>query len=252
MNVYAKVVRKVEDENSRVKGYVNLTLEDCCLLRGTMVLENQNGELYVRYPQKPVFENGEPKLREDGKQEYTDVYYGKSKEVNDTIKECVLAAYNSEEGYAYVNPQKGERTNSYIEPNLHACNGETVKAAGKLLIGDYMRVTDVFVNLRTDKDGEKFLGVSFPSYMAKDGSYKELVEPLEKGKRWNKETKQLEDYNFAEVLERVIKKQTREFHPELADVLKSSVQERIDEAKETAAKANEQQGKEAPEMEQTV
>lgn len=245
-------VKKVQDENSRVKGYAWLEIENCCSLSGTMVLENSEGELYVKYPQKPVFENGEPKLHEDGKQVYSDVYYGNSKEVNDAIKELVLKAYNSPEGYAYINPAKGEFVNARIEPQLHACNGDTVKAAGKLLVGGYMKVTDVFVHLRTDKQGDQFLSVSYPHYQAKDDTYRDLVEPMEKGKVWDTKEKVEKDCNFKAILERTMKKQTREFHPELANLAEGKVQDAIDEAKAAADKANGQQGKETPEKEAAI
>lgn len=143
-------VTKVNDENSHVKAYANICVEDCCDFYGIRVVENNAGELFVSYPQKPVYENGEQKLNDEGRPVYTDVYYATPKEKNDAIKELILRAYHSEQGYAYLNPEKGEHVHAKIEPQLHACNGEKVKAAGRLTVGGYMKVPDVFVNLRTD------------------------------------------------------------------------------------------------------
>lgn len=224
-------VRKIEDETSRVKAFADITLENCCMLRGMSVRENDKGELFVSYPQKPVFENGQPKKHENGKQVYTDIYYARSKEANDAIKALVLEAYNSENGYAYINPAKGEAVNAYIEPHLHSCNDERVKASGFLEIGGYMKVTDVFVNLYQKQTGESFLGVSYPHYQGSDEVYRNYVEPLEDGKLWDSKTKEEKDYNFRASVEGLMKKQTLGFHPELSELIKPSVQEKIDEAK---------------------
>lgn len=242
---------KAQDEKSianGVRGYATLTLENCCVLHGVQIRESKDGELYVRYPQKPVFENGQPKLRENGKQEYTDIFWGNSKEVNDAIKAAVLEAYHSEQGYAYINPAQGEATKASIEPKLHACNDERVKAAGRLLIGGYMNVTDIFVNLAMRKDGQQFLSVSYP-YYEKDGMYRDYVEPMEHGKIWDHKAQAEVEYDFKHAVEGVMKKQTREFHPELADALKPTVDERIADAKDVAEGAKGAAGKTAPEKE---
>lgn len=242
-------VTKVNDENSRIKGYADLRLENCCDVFGVRIIENKSGELFVSYPQKPVYENGEPKLDEEGKQVYADVYWARSKEANDAIKALVLEAYNNENGIAYINPEKGEATISRIEPHLHACNGDRVKASGFLEIGGYFKIPDVFINLGTAKDGDKFLSIAYPHYKTGD-EYKDYVAPLEKGKMWDREKKDEVDYDFKHMVEGVMKKQTLEFHPELAEELKAqkSVDEKIADAKVAADGANGAKDKE-PELE---
>lgn len=236
-------VTKVTNEDSRVKAYADITVENCCRFNGIRVVEGRDGQPFVAYPQKPVYEHGQPKVNAEGKQEYTDIYYANSKGANDAIKALVLEAYNSDKGYAYLNPKEGEATHAKIEPQMHACNGERTKAAGRLTIGGYMKVPDVFVNLCTDKDGGKFLAVSYPSYKSGD-EYKDFVEPLEKGKIWD--GKEEKDYNFKRAIEGAMKKQAVEFHPELAELLKSKVEDVIAEAKE-ASEAGEKAGKEQKE-----
>lgn len=223
-------VTKVNKEGSSVKAYADITLENCCTLYGMRVVEGKDGQLFAAYPQKPVYENGQPKLDEEGKAIYADIYhavakqedgsYGYSRELNEAIKKAVMDAYSNEKGYAYHNPTKGEVGTAKIEPQLHKCEGNRVKAAGNLLVGGYMQVNDVFVNLCTGKDGGKFLAVSYPSYKSGD-SYRDFVEPLEKGKIWDREAKVEKDYDFKGAVEGAMKKQTREFHPELAEMLKS-------------------------------
>ncbi len=236
-------VRKVENEDSRIKGYADLTLENCVTLYNTRIVENKDGELFVSYPQKAVFEDGEPKLHEDGSQVYSDIYYARTKEANDAIKALVLEAYHSEKGYAYINPAQGEPVNAFIEPKLHACNGDRVKASGYLEVGGYMKIPDVFVSLHQKTDGEYFLGISYPHYKTKDDEYKDFVELHTKGKVWDKEAKTEKDYNFKSAVEGLMKKQTREMHPELSDILKPSVQERIDDAKSASENSVKADGK---------
>lgn len=246
MKVQAHVT-KVNDENSQIKAYADITVENCCKFNNIRVIENSKGELFVSYPQKPVKdENGQPKFHENGKPMYTDVFYANSKEINDAIKALVLEAYNNENGRAYINPAKGEFVNARIEPKLHACNTERTKASGGLEVGGYMKIKDIFVNLATTKDGDPFLAVSYPHYES-NGEYKDFVEPLEKGKVWDREEKVEKDYNFKAVVEGVMKKQTLEFHPELAEMLKAnkSVDEKIADAKAVADGAAGSKGKEA-------
>ncbi len=239
-------VTKVENENSKIKGYADIIVENCCKFNCIRVAENFNGELFVSYPQKPLYEDGKPKLHENGEPMYTDVFYANSKEINDAIKALVLEAYHNENGYAYINPQKGEFVNAKIDPQLHACNDERVKASGRLTVGGYMKVPDIFVNLAFTKDTEPFLAVSYPHYKSGD-EYKDFVEPLEKGKVWDREAKEEKNYNFKATIEGVMRKQTREFHPELAALLdkNKSVDEKIAEAKGIAEGGASGQAKEA-------
>lgn len=243
-------VTKVNNESSHVKAYADITLENCCTLYGMRVVEGRDGQMFAAYPQKPVFENGQQKMNADGKPVYTDVFFANSKEGNEAIKKLVLDAYNSEKGYAYLNPKEGERVNAKIEPKLHACHGEKTKAAGRLTIGGYMVVPDVFVNLRTDKDGDKFLAVSYPSYKSGD-NYRDFVEPLVKGKIWDSKDHVEKDYNFQRAVEGAMKKQTLEFHPELRDLLKGNVNDLIAEATE-ASKETAGEHMDAPEMERAM
>lgn len=222
-------VSKVRDESSKIKAYADITVENCCKFNSIRVIENSKGELFVSYPQKPVYENGQPKFHEDGTPMYTDVFYANSKEANDAIKALVLDAYNSENGLAYINPQKGEFVNARIEPQIHACNTDKVKASGRLTVGGYMKVADIFVTLATNKEGEQFLAVSYPHYKSGD-EYKAFVEPLEKGKIWDTKEKVEKNYNFKAAIEGAMKKQTKEFHPELA-----TLDEKLEAAKAQSA-----------------
>ncbi len=250
MKVQAHVTKVDIESMPGVKAFADITVENCCQFNGIQVRENKDGELFVSYPQKAVKdENGQPKFRENGKPMYTDVFYANSKEANDAIKALVLEAYGNENGRAYINPQKGEFVSARIEPNLHACNTERTKASGSLEIGGYMRVHDIFVNLAENKEGEKFLAVSYPHYKSGE-DFKDYVVPLEKGKVWDRDEKVEKDYDFKHMVEGVMKKQTIEFHPELVDVLKAnkSVDEKIADAKAEADGANGKQGKE-PDLE---
>lgn len=243
-------VTKVKDENSRIKAYADITVENCCKFNNIRVIENGDGELFVSYPQKPVKDaDGNPKFHEDGRPMYTDVFYANSKEANDAIKGVVMDAYNSENGFAYINPAKGEFVNARIEPQLHACHTERTKASGGLLVGGYMKIKDIFVNLAATKEGEQFLAVSYPHYESGD-NYKDFVEPLTKGKVWDREDKVEKDYNFKAVVEGVMKKQTLEFHPELAEALKASksVDEKIADAKTVADGTAGEKGKDVAEL----
>lgn len=244
-------VSKVKDESSQIKAYADITVENCGKFNNIRVIENSAGELFVSYPQKPVKdENGQPKFHENGKQMYTDVFYANSKEINDAIKALVLEAYNREDGIAYINPEKGEFVNARIEPKLHACHTDRTKASGGLVVGGYMKIKDIFVNLATAPEGEKFLAVSYPHYESGDG-YKDFFEPLAKGKVWDRQEQVEKDYNFKAMIEGVMKKQTLEFHPELAEILKANktVDERIADAKAAVSGGTEEKGKDTVDKE---
>ena len=246
MKIQAHVTKVQDENNPQLRGLADITVENCCKFNCIRVVESKEGELFVSYPQKPLFENGKPKLHENGEPMYTDVFYANAKEINDAIKQVVLDAYNNEDGRAYINPQKGEFVNAIIEPQIHACNGDVVKASGRLTVGGYMKVPDVFINLASAKDGSQFLAVSYPHYKSGE-DYKNFVEPLEKGKVWDREAKEEKRYNFRAAVEGAMKKQTREFHPELAAILdkNKSVDERIAEAKDVAEGSASGKAKEA-------
>ena len=257
MKVYAKVTKVnqdvVREENQVVvRGYADITLDDCCKLSGIRIVEGRNGQMFAGYPQKPLYANGAPKLDENGKQVYIDIYhavkkredgsYGYDRELNDAIKNLVVEAYKSPEGYAYLNPEKGERSVSYIEPNLHACNGERTKAAGKLLVAGCVEVRDVFVNLYVRKDNDQqFLKVSYPGYMS-NGERHDYVEPLEEGTRWDREAKAEVPCNFKVLLEGAMEKQALAFHPELVEQLKGNLKGPFNNKEEEARQAAMGQG----------
>ncbi len=235
-------VTKVEKEGSPLRARADITVENCCKFIGIMVKENHDGELWVQYPQKDVRENGKVKMKENGYPEQTDVFYAKG-DTNKVIKDLVLKAYENmqergeEYGYADIYPQKGEPVKAYIEPKLHACNSEITKAGGRIKVGGYMTVPDVFVKLRTRNDGKSFLSISYPHFKSGD-KYVNFVQPLTKGKIWDHDEKVEKDYNFKKDIEDALKEQTIGFHPELKEILANKdkeadgkVQEIIDKAK---------------------
>lgn len=243
MNIKANVKKQEKDHTGTV-GYATLTVENCCVLRGAKIKENEAGELYAVFPNKPVMENGVQKLRDDGQPMYRSLYLAVNSEgkfdaeIDKAIKDLMIRAYESPEGYAFINPTKGEATKARIDAELSPRNHETIKASGSLLIGGYLKVNDVTVNLRTAKEnGDAFLAVSYPGYNT-DKGWQNYVEPMKDGKLWDHKAKAEKSYNFKEAIEGVMEKKTREFHPELSKQSKEKVDDLLADAKAKSEKAN--------------
>lgn len=159
-----------------------------------------------------------------------------------------------EYGYADIYPEKGEHVNSTIEPKLHACNKEVTKASGRILIGGYMVVPDIFVRLHytQDEKAKPLLSVSSPHY--KTGNrYVNFVQPLTNGKVWDGKEKVEKENNFKKDFEDMLKAETMELHPELKELFAATKEKKGDGKVRdliNKAKANvEHSEKEAPERE---
>ena len=253
-------VSKVEKEGSSLRARADITVENCVKLIGIMVKENREGELWVQYPQKDVRKDGKVELKEDGYPKQTDVFYANNVDINHAIKDLVLKAYDNmmekgeEYGYADIYPEKGEHVNSTIEPKLHACSTEVTKASGRILIGGYMVVPDIFVRLHytQDESAKPFLTVSYPHFKTGD-RFVNFVQPLTNGKIWDGKEKVEKEHNFKKEFEDMLKEETMEFHPELKELFaaskekeaKDKVQDLIDKAKANVEKDE----KKAPERE---
>ena len=247
-------VSKVNKEGSSLRARADITVENCVKLIGITVRENHEGELWVQYPQKDVRKDGKVVMKEDGYPQQTDVYYANNADVNHAIKDLVLKAYDNmmekgeEYGYADIYPQKGEHVNSTIEPRLHACSKEVTKASGRIVIGGYMVVPDIFVRLHETQAGKPFLSVSYPHFKTGD-RFVNFVQPLTNGKVWDGQEKVEKEHNFKKDFEDMLKEETIGFHPELKELLASAkekeqggkVQDLIDKAKANVEKGTEKE-----------
>ena len=243
-------VSKVNKEGSPLRARADITVENCVKLIGIMVKETREGELWVQYPQKDVRKDGKVELKEDGYPKQTDVFYANNVDINHAIKDLVLKAYENmmekgeDYGYADIYPEKGEHVNSTIEPKLHACSTEVTKASGRILIGGYMVVPDIFVRLHETQAGKPFLSVSYPHFKTGD-RFVNFVQPLTNAKVWDGKEKVEKEHNFKKEFEDMLKEETLEFHPELRELLASAkekeadgkVQDLIDKAKANVEKA---------------
>lgn len=220
--LYAKITKRVDQEDSNIKAYVNVTVEDAAIMRGLKVVEGKNG-LFVTFPAKQAYdaETKEPKVDEVGKPVYEDIIHPITAEAREELIKVVLEAYQSEKGYAYANSSKEKPTNQKIEAKMYARNGEQVKAAGTVTIGG-MVCKDVIVALRKTKDGSCFPTVNMPCYEKQTEEGKDYVpyfEFLEKGKAWDAEKQETVEKDFKSLANGIIMKEAKEVNPEFKQTM---------------------------------
>ncbi len=85
MKITAVTVRKIERENSRMKGIASVTLDDCFVVRGIRIIEGDKG-LFIAMPNRKTA-TGEPK----------DTAYPINKETRAMFEEEIFAAYEKAE-----------------------------------------------------------------------------------------------------------------------------------------------------------
>ena len=57
MKITSVTVKKIEKENSRMKGIASVTLDDCFVVRGIRIIEGDAG-LFIAMPSKPTPDGG--------------------------------------------------------------------------------------------------------------------------------------------------------------------------------------------------
>ena len=85
MEITAVTVRKVEKENSRMKGIASVTLDDCFVVRGIRIIEGDRG-LFIAMPNRRTA-TGEPK----------DIAHPINKETREMFETEIFKAYEEAE-----------------------------------------------------------------------------------------------------------------------------------------------------------
>ena len=83
MKITSVNVRKIEKENSRIRGIASVVLDDCFAVHGIRVLEGDRG-LFIAMPSRPS-NNGE----------YHDVAHPITQECRKMFEDAVIEEYNN-------------------------------------------------------------------------------------------------------------------------------------------------------------
>jgi len=97
MEITSVWVRKNKNEESRLKAWVTVTLDDCFIIRDIRVVEGKNG-LFVQMPSKRV--NRAPKEEvetEEKVSNYVDIVHPINSETRTKFEEAIFAEYNKPE-----------------------------------------------------------------------------------------------------------------------------------------------------------
>ena len=89
----AKITKKIDDDDSNLKAYASLTINDSFVVYGVKVIEKENGGLFVGMP-SIRYEAGKGKKKET---KYSDICFPCTKSARKIVTEAVLEAYNSSE-----------------------------------------------------------------------------------------------------------------------------------------------------------
>lgn len=85
MKITSVNVRKVEKEDSNVKAFVNITIDDALAVKDLRIIDGSKG-LFVAMPSRPN-KNGE----------YKDTVHPINQEVRSMMEEIIIKAYNEAE-----------------------------------------------------------------------------------------------------------------------------------------------------------
>lgn len=85
MKITSINVRKVEKEDSNLRAFVNITVDDALAVKDLRIIDGNNG-LFVAMPSRK---------NKDG--EYRDIVHPINQEVRDKMEEAIIKAYNEAE-----------------------------------------------------------------------------------------------------------------------------------------------------------
>ena len=85
MKITSVTVRKIEKENSRMKGIASVLLDDCFAVHDIRIIEGDNG-LFIAMPSKTTATG-----------EHTDIAHPINKETRKMFEDAILEAYNNAE-----------------------------------------------------------------------------------------------------------------------------------------------------------
>lgn len=85
MKITSVTVRKVEKEDSRMKGIASILIDDCFAIHDIRIIEGDNG-LFIAMPSRKTATGG-----------YRDIAHPINQETRTLIEEPILKAYNEAE-----------------------------------------------------------------------------------------------------------------------------------------------------------
>ena len=85
MKITSVTVKKIEKENSRMKGIASVLIDDCFVVHDIRVLEGDNG-LFIAMPSKPTATGG-----------HRDTAHPINQETRTMFEEAILEAYENAE-----------------------------------------------------------------------------------------------------------------------------------------------------------
>lgn len=84
MKITSVNVRKVEKEDSRMKGIASVLLDDCFAVHDIRIIEGDNG-LFIAMPSRPTATGG-----------YRDIAHPINQEVRKMFEDAIIGEYNKE------------------------------------------------------------------------------------------------------------------------------------------------------------
>ena len=85
MKITSVTVRKIDKENSRMKGIASVTIDECFVIHDIRIIEGDNG-LFIAMPSKKVSDD-----------EYRDIAHPINTETRQVFEKEIIAAYENAE-----------------------------------------------------------------------------------------------------------------------------------------------------------
>ena len=91
-NVTAKITNRFDDEDSNLKAYASITINDSFAVYGVKVIEKEGGDLFVAMPSR-AYEKGKGKKKEKA---YSDICFPCTKAARKAVVDAVISAYDDD------------------------------------------------------------------------------------------------------------------------------------------------------------
>ena len=232
LKIRANVTKVESEKTTNLKGLASITIGGIKI--DNVRINNRGGYIFVDLPQKKEEINGEVVYKDiisfgNGKdKEY-------SKKLKNAVLNTVLKAYEKE-GKVTSEERKTDFDfdSTKVQSYVKNVDSEKIKGVATLYYGNVIAIKPIFLKEIENKETkEKNLILNFLQYKDKNGEYKDIVYPIEKGLRKKFLDVCIEEY------EKNIEKETRsdnfsieesDFYKELEESEKNNAKyEELDE-----------------------
>lgn len=174
---YTVTVHEVKKENNPyLQAMAKIVFgEKAFTVNGIKLLQNQNGELYVSFPNKVVYKNGEP-VQKDGKVQYRDYANPVTKAFYEEVTNAIKSQYQNNTVTQIYHPNEPMTYAVRVTPYRTDVQGDPFRGFARLWMGSGNNQEFVVDDIRLYENQKGELFASMPGYKKED-KYIDMAYP---------------------------------------------------------------------------